>query len=100
MPLYDWKCIDSGCECEFEQVAGMNEYHAYCPACGYTAERQFSPNRNILIPGYFRLDRGWHLPPGGSDTASSPDVNSRVRAPARTSFKQQFDNNWKQAGGG
>lgn len=78
----------------------MGEATAPCIRCDGPADKQFSPNRNILIPGYFRMDRGWHLPPGGSETASSADVNSRVRAPERTSFKQQFESNWKQAGGG
>jgi hypothetical protein len=77
----------------------MREVEAPCPTCAGGAARQFSPNRNILIPSYFRQERGWHLPPGGSE-AASPDANSRVHSAPKTSFKQQFDQNWKQAGGG
>lgn len=61
-------------------------------------KRQFSPNKNILIPGHFRMDRGWHLPPEGS-SASSADLNSRVQKPTRQSFTQQFEKNLKAAGG-
>jgi len=92
MPLYDFKCAE--CGATFEALAGMNQPGLLC-RCGALAEKQFSPNSNILIPGYFRMDRGWHLPPGGSETASSPDVNSRVRPPQRTSFKEKFDKAWR-----
>lgn len=97
MPLYDFECRE--CGEAFEERVGMSEVEVPCPKCTGGASRQFSPNRNILIPGYFRADWGWHLPPGGSE-ASSPDLNSRVHAAPKTSFKQQFDKNWKQAGGG
>lgn len=99
MPTYDWKC--SNCDQIFEAVSSMSDCNdpCDCPYCYGVAVRIFSPNRNILIPGYFRMDRGWHLPPGGSE-GSSPDVNNRVHTPTRTSFKQQFESNWKQAGGG
>jgi hypothetical protein len=69
-----------------------------CPNCGMIADKLFSPNKNILIPGHFRMDRGWHLPPEGSQ-AASPDANSRVQSKPRESFRQQFDKNWKAAGG-
>ena len=97
MPLYDWFCHE--CGHAYEERAGMGVTELACPTCGETASRQFSPNRNILIPGYFRMDRGWHLPPGGSEAASA-DLNSRVRTPDRTSFKDSFNKNWRQAGGG
>jgi putative FmdB family regulatory protein len=97
MPTFDFKC--GGCGSVFERVTGMRDDTAPCPNCSGEAVRQFSPNRNILIPGYFRMDRGWHLPPDGGK-GSSPDTNSRVHAAPKTSFKQQFDKNWSKAGGG
>lgn len=90
MPLYDWKCHNWACGHEFEDRASMGETRLLCPVCGWTADRQFSPNKNILIPGHFKMDRGWHLPPEGS-SGSDPSLNSRVHAPKRTTFKEQFD---------
>ncbi len=76
----------------------MSSVKHECTNCGMIADKQFSPNKNIMIPGHFRMDRGWHLPPEGS-AAGSSDLNSRVHARPRETFKQQFDKNWKKAGG-
>jgi putative FmdB family regulatory protein len=97
LPTYDWKC--EVCDMRFEAQGQMSCAWHECPLCGDGfAVKQFSPNKNILIPGHFRMDRGWHLPPEGSQ-ATSPDANSRVQAKPRESFKQKFDKNWAKAGG-
>lgn len=95
MPLYDWEC--DLCGLVFERVGTMAQTATGCPECqdAQSAFKKFTPNANIAIPGHFRMDRGWHLPPGGSDTSSSADLNSRVHQPKRTSFKERFDQAWR-----
>jgi predicted nucleic acid-binding Zn ribbon protein len=98
MPTYDFKCCGwPECKCIAECSASMDTEYIECPKCGKPAYRQFSPSKNIFIPGHFRMDRGWHLAPNSE--AGDASLNNRVHKQERTSFKKQFDKNWKTAGG-
>jgi putative FmdB family regulatory protein len=93
MPTYDFKC--PACGSVFELTVPIADREARCE-CGGAALKQFSPNRNILIPGMFRMDRGWNNAPGS--TGEPWSRNSTVHTPKRTSFTQEFDKAWEKAG--
>jgi putative FmdB family regulatory protein len=93
MPLYDWNC--RFCETNWEQVAKMDEYVTDCPGCNERSGlRKFTPTANISIPGHFKRDANWHLPPEGRGPDSAPysDTNS-VHAPKRRSFRDKLEEN-------
>lgn len=92
MPLYDWKCID--CGHTFEERAPANAV-VFCPLCDDFADRQFTPNANITIPGHFGRDRGWHLSPGPRGPDSEVNSNSTVHSPRRQTFREKFDAAYK-----
>jgi putative FmdB family regulatory protein len=95
MPLFDWKCED--CGHEFEQVMSMAR--TLCPfeKCeDGQAVKKFTPTKNFLIPASFKRSSTWHMPEGerGSDSAPASS-NNAVHAPRRTSFKEQFEKQWR-----
>jgi putative FmdB family regulatory protein len=99
MPTYLYECEECGSEKEEVRSVGSRNERGFCDDCHGLTFVKFTPNANISIPGHFRMDRGWHLPPDGGTTSSSVDANSRVHSQKKTSFRERFDKEWKSRGG-